>query len=235
MGSPATARAQGAATGRLLKAAGVNVDLAPDADVVRVNGFIAQQQRSFGTDPAKVAAAACGFAKGLASAGVAYTLKHFPGLGDALKSTDTQPVRITESAAAIHRDAAAYRRCGRGPLALVMISSASYSQVTGTTPAVLAPVTYTRLLPQNDIGGLPISDSFEGGAIAAPSVRSPARTAIAAGLDMVMYANSESDALVAYSKLLTDARDGTLKRGRIAQAAARVLQLKSALGLVRRG
>lgn len=231
MANPATAYAQGRATAALLKSAGVNVDLAPVADVVRVKGFIEQEGRSFGTSPAVVSNAACRFAAGLAAAGVAYTLKHFPGLGDAVATTDVKPVSVAESAAQLYQDDAAYRRCGHGPLALVMISSASYPHLTGRLPAALEPKTYSQALPLNRVTALPISDSFESGAIAAVAKLGPAKTAINAGLDMVMYSEYESVALNAYTRLLADARAGALSRSRVQAASSRVLQLKTQLGL----
>jgi beta-N-acetylhexosaminidase len=231
MSDPATAYAQGRATGRLLESAGVNVDLAPVADVARTDGFIEQEGRSFGSSPAAVSLAACRFAAGLAAAGVAYTLKHFPGLGDAKATTDVKPVSVTESASDIHSDDAVYRRCGHGPMALVMISSASYTHLTGSVPAVLDPKIYSQVLPLDGVTALPISDSFEGGAIRALAGQAPARTGINAGLDMVMYSASESDALSAFTTLLADARAGSLSRSRVQSASARVLQLKQQLGL----
>jgi beta-N-acetylhexosaminidase len=199
--------------------------------VIRAKGFIEQEGRSFGSSPAVVASAACKFAAGLARSGVAYTLKHFPGLGDAVATTDVKPVSVTEPSAQIHADDAAYRRCGHSPLALVMISSASYTQLTGSVPAVLDPKVYSQLLPLDDITALPISDSFEGGAIRALANHAPARTAINAGLDMVMYSANETDALSAYTTLLADARAGAMNRIRVLAAATRVLQLKQQLGL----
>jgi beta-N-acetylhexosaminidase len=231
MANPATAYAQGRATGQLLNAAGVNVDLAPVADVIRTKGFIEQEGRSFGSSPDVVAGAACKFAAGLASTGVGYTLKHFPGLGDAVATTDVQPVSVPEAAAQIYADDAAYRRCGHAPAALVMISSASYSHLTGSLPAVLDPKIYTQVLPLDRVTALPISDSFEGGAIRALANQAPARTAINAGLDMVMYSARESDALSAYATLLADAQAATLSRARVLAASERVLELKAHLGL----
>jgi len=217
MANPATAYAQGRATGQLLRSAGVNVDLAPVADVIRTRGFIEQEGRSFGDSPAVVSNAACKFAAGLAATGVGYTLKHFPGLGDAVASTDVQPVSVPESAADIYADDAAYRRCGHGPLALVMISSASYSHLTGSVPAVMDPKIYTQVLPLDRVTALPISDSFETGAIRAVAKQAPS-----------VY---ESDALNAYATLLADARAGTLSQTRVLAASERVLQLKAHLGL----
>jgi beta-N-acetylhexosaminidase len=230
MSDPTVAAAQGRATARLLKSVGVNVDLAPVADVTRTDGFMTQESRTFGNSPAAVARAACAFANGLQSQGVAYTLKHFPGLGDAVATTDTQPVTVSESAAEIHADGAAYRLCGSGRLALVMISSASYTNLTGRTPAVMSPRTYTALA-DDGVTALPISDSLQAGAL--EHINSPARKAISAGLDMAMYTGMATAALHSYSILLADARAGQLGRARVYAAASRVLLLKRRLGIDR--
>jgi beta-N-acetylhexosaminidase len=229
MADAALARQQGAATAQLLRQAGVNVDLAPVADVSRTDGFMTQEQRTFGSDGHGVARSVCAFARGLAASGVAYTLKHFPGLGDATQNTDGAPVGVAEPANQIRADDAPYRRCGRGPLALVMVSSASYDQLTGSTPAVLSPYIYRTVMKRDGIDAVTISDSFESGAISVQ--QSPARAAINAGLDMVLYPGYEATCQNAYDLLLQDARAGTLHPGRVLAAARKVLTLKANLGL----
>jgi beta-N-acetylhexosaminidase len=230
MSSPALAAKQGYATALALRQAGVNVDLAPVADVTRIDGFMTQEQRTFGVAPSTVAAAACSFARGLVRGGVAFTLKHFPGLGDAVQSTDNVPVDVTEPASELRSDDAAYRKCGRGRLAMVMVSSASYQHVTGSVPAVLSPITYHQLLPAAHVDAVTLSDTLESGAIRPWS--SPARRAISAGLDMVLYPDYEADALNAYHGLVADIEAGSLSRARVAAAAAKVLVLKQALRLI---
>jgi beta-N-acetylhexosaminidase len=229
MTNPTVAYAQGVATANLLKSVGVNVDLAPVADVSRIDGFMTREQRTFGNTPSQVAGAACAFAHGLAAEGVAYTLKHFPGLGDATTNTDNGRVSVAESASHIYSDDLAYRQCGHGPLASVMISSASYRSLTGGAPAVLSPTIYNSVIPSDGITSLTMSDSFESGAI--NGLKSPAMTAINAGLDMVMYPVTETASAAAYPILLHDAQQGSLSPTRIAAAAQKVLALKRALGL----
>jgi beta-N-acetylhexosaminidase len=229
MASANDTHSQGSAAAALLRSAGVNVDLAPVADVSRIDGFMTQEHRTFGSKPSQVAHAACAFADALARGGVAYTLKHFPGLGDAAQSTDSVPVNVTESASNIFADDAAYRLCGHGPLALVMVSSASYEHLTGVAPAVLSSYTYNTLLPNDGIDAVTISDSFESGSIA--GLQAPALRALNAGLDMVMYPGYESSSANAYRLLLQDLRGGALHRGRVEAAAQKVLALKHNLGL----
>ncbi len=228
MGAPAFAEQQGAATAALLRSAGVNVDLAPVADVSRVGGFMTQEHRTFGASPAVVAAAACAFAVGLSSGGIAYTLKHFPGLGDAISSTDAGPVAINESSGDLSADEAAYRRCGGGSRALVMMSSASYPSLTGSTPAVLSASAYGAL-GSDGIRPVTISDDFQTPALAGQPT--PARRAINAGLDLVLYAETEAASAQAYSKLYNDLRRGSLPSTRVRAAASQVLALKRTLGL----
>jgi beta-N-acetylhexosaminidase len=223
------ARQQGTATGKLLREAGINVDLAPVADVSRADGFMTQEQRTFGSDTNTVARAACAFAHSVAQSGVAYTLKHFPGLGDAADNTDGVRVAIAEPASEIAADDAPYRKCGRGPLALVMLSSASYDRLTGSTPAVLSPYIYNTVMARDGIDAVTISDSFESGAISGR--RSPALAAINAGLDIVMYPGDEAASRDAYDSLFQAAKHGTLNRARVRTAARKVLALKAHLRL----
>ena len=94
-----------------LHADGVNVDLAPVADVPHGPAdFIEQQQRAFSTNRFTVAMDAPAFAGGLESRGVWPTLKHFPGLGLATVSTDVALVRITRSGAHLDEGPPALQR-----------------------------------------------------------------------------------------------------------------------------
>jgi beta-N-acetylhexosaminidase len=231
MSDPTVARQQGRKTASLLTYAGVNVDLAPVADVAtNASGFIARQQRSFGSTPRRASQGACAFAGGLSSERVAYTLKHFPGLGAASASTDLGPQAINESAAEIKADTAAYRVCGSNQLALIMISSASYPAAGIHEPAVLDPRTYDTFLADDGASNtVTISDSFTAGAI--KNVTDPAPRAIAAGLDMVMYPDQLPDSLNASATLAHDLALGSLPRSRVNQALERILALKHALGL----
>lgn len=225
MTSRPVALAQGKATGRLLRSVGVNVDLAPVADVERGAGSFLGT-RSFGSTPQVVAANACAFASGLASERVIYTLKHFPGLGRATQSTDVVPVSITASPAELRSDYAAYATCGGGPLAMVMVSSAIYPALTGPLPAVMSPLTYQRELPAATGRSrvVTISDDLQSAAIAAQAA--PAAHAIDAGLDLLLYAGTESGSIDAYATLLKEARAGRLNVSKIRAAYGAVLGLK---------
>jgi len=226
IGSAAQARAEGASTGRALRAVGVNVDLAPVADVEQPGGFLGT--RSFGSNAATVADRACTFAAGLAEAGVAYTLKHFPGLGTADTSTDAGPVTVGTGARRLRAGYAAYRRCGHGAPGLVMVSSASYPRLTGDgDPALLSPETYRTELRRARVTLPTISDDLDTPAI--EGLHTPALRALRAGLDLLLYAQTESSSAVAYEGLLGDLRNGSLGDRRVLDAAAAVARLKGSL------
>jgi beta-N-acetylhexosaminidase len=224
-GPESEARAQGLKTGRALRRLGVNVDLAPVADVPDGPGSFLGT-RAFSGTPGVVARGACGFAAGLGSEGVAGSLKHFPGLGRARGNTDLKPVRVEARKSALMTDLAAYRRCG-STVPMVMVSSASYPALGIDGPAVLSLRTY-RLLAATGFKGITITDAFDTPAIA--NQTRPALTALKAGVDLLLYGVDESGAQRAYARLLQDARSGGLRRSTLQVAARRILAFKRRLG-----
>ena len=224
---PATALQQGRLTGSALAQRGVNVDLAPVADVPTVDrSFLGT--RAFGTTPQRVAQTACQFAAGLRQGGVAGTLKHFPGLGRAVGNTDNQVVRIQADTAAIAADLVPYRRCANAARSLVMVSNAAYSSITGATPAVVAPEAYRLLRAEVGYHGVAISDSLDARALA--GVPNLAVAAAGAGLDLQLW-TSVPRAQAAYGQLLRAVKDGRLPVARVREAARRIHSLKQELGL----
>jgi beta-N-acetylhexosaminidase len=226
MTSPAVAQAEGEATGRALRGLGINVDLAPVVDVLHVaESFLGT--RSFGSDPATVAERACAFAEGLERQGTAYTLKHFPGLGRALTNTDVQPTTVQGSVGELEGDLAPYVACGGRPDAIVMVNSASYPSLTGTsTPAVLSPVIYERYLPRfTGAHPLTISDDLQAAGLA--DEPAPGPRAFKAGLDMLLYAQTAEAAQTANSEIHDDVENGTIPRARVMSAYRAVEAMKA--------
>ena len=98
-GRPAgVARTQGTDTATALKALGINVDLAPVADVPgSTSSFMYQAGRTWSFSGSTTARLSDAFATGLRLEGVVPTMKHFPGIGFATKNTDSYVVTITAS------------------------------------------------------------------------------------------------------------------------------------------
>ena len=78
----AVTEATGWAVGHALADAGIDLDLAPVADVNSCADNPVIGTRSFGADPTSAAAHTAAWATGLQAAGVAACVKHFPGHGD---------------------------------------------------------------------------------------------------------------------------------------------------------
>lgn len=213
---------EGLATARALRKLGINVNLAPVSDVAsRSSPWL--EERAYGRSPDLVARAACGFANGLMQGGVAPTLKHFPGLGQAGANTDNGRVVVTASRAQLRRDQLPYRQCA-AQVPIVMVASATYSSSTSDDPAVLNPSIYRRDLPAVGFAGVTISDDLETPALAGYDRLE--RRAVRAGLDLLLYARNESAALTAYARLLGDARAKRLDLSQIQESAERIRVLK---------
>lgn len=223
-------RTQGHGTGDDLRKVGINVDLAPVADVPSgARSFLGT--RAFGTTPSAVARNACAFAEGLAKGGVVATLKHFPGLGAAgTVNTDDASVTIRTSRTQLERAWTTYRQCGASlgtappagvPAApLVMVSSAAYPALTGSTPAVLSSATY-RAARSLGAEGPYVTDALEAGALRG-RVKVASR-AVTAGAHLLLYTDETAskagrrDVLANATQVVVDAR------------AARVRALREAL------
>jgi beta-N-acetylhexosaminidase len=219
-------RASGRSTAKALEHLGVDVDLAPVADVPSVKGsFIEASEREFSDVPQRAAKGVTAFAAGLLDGGVAPTLKHFPGLGFATTSTDDATVRITASEEQLAPGLVPYRRAiAAGVAPLVMVSNASYSAY-GNRVAAWSPRT-TRLLASLGFTGVTITDALE------PLARThrvtlsdAALRAARAGIDLLLMVGPERSTEAVYDRLLAAARAGDLPRAALVQSRARIDEL----------
>ena len=222
-----------------LKAAGVNLDLAPVSDVLSVqlgpsNLAVGVSRRTFGTEPGAVGSGVLAFADGLSRAGVAAAVKHFPGLGQVRANTDrTANVRDTTT----DGDSPSiepFRRAITAGVPVVMISSAVYTRIDATQPAAFSRAVITDLLrTQLGFGGVVISDDL-GRAVAVAGVPAAQRAVrfVAAGGDLVLTVDPQTaapmlDGLVARAN--ADPEFATA----LTAAARRVLDAKHDRGLLR--
>jgi len=249
----AAAQSEGSLTGAALRAAGINVNLAPVADVLPKQAAAPTAataatsatsgggatgpvplptlpasflgSRSFGDNPKIVATAACAFSTGLQTAAVAATMKHYPGLGLALTNTDFSSTDVTAPAGAIRAGTRPYEHCPKVPK-LVMVSSAKYPSLGITKPASLMPATY-KMLGDTGFKGVTITDAYDTAAI--KGFKDAPQRAISAGADLVLFGQKTSIATRAYDKLLAAARAGAINKSKLLQVANRILSLKKQL------
>ncbi len=225
----AAIQAQAAAAGRALRATGVNVDLAPVADVPRAGSFMAAAARTFGTTPATVGAAVVAFVRGLADARVAATAKHFPGIGTATLNTDQHAVTLPSSEAAL----VPFRSAVAAGVPLVMISNATYPSLD-SKPAPWSPKVQSLLRGRLGFRGVTISDALDAAAATRgrplPSV---AVLSAQAGVDLLLLVGSESSSTSVYDRLLAAAKSGKITLASLRRSYDRILALKTAYAPVR--
>ena len=224
-GPPAAVRRAARAAGRGLRAAGINVNLAPVADVPRAGSVMAT--RSFAGGERQIAARTRASIRGLREGGVAATAKHFPGLGAAMVNTDDGQSTIRTP---IGRDLVPFRAAVAERVPLVMLSHASYPALDAQSIASQSGAIVTALLRRRlGFEGVIVTDSLEAAAVLARSgVAAAAERSIRAGADLILMTGSASWNDV-YPRLLSEARADPAFRKRIRDGAARVLALKRAL------
>ncbi len=232
----AAARAAGAGAGRNLAGVGMNVNLAPVLDVRYESGnFIDQYQRSYSDNASVVTACGQAFITAQQQAGVAATAKHFPGLGSAAKSqnTDTGPVTLNVSPSGLRsRDEAPYPAAIAAGVKLIMASWAVYPALDKANPAGLSPaVIQGELRGRLGYQGVTITDALEAGALTAFGGHGQrAVRAVAAGMDLLLCSAQDPGEGQAVVTALASALDaGQLDATAFNAAVQRVTALRNGL------
>jgi beta-N-acetylhexosaminidase len=217
------------AAAQALKAAGINVSLAPVADVPSVSGA-AMGGREFSRDPARVASATKAAIGGWLAGGVAPTAKHFPGLGGATVNTDHGSATIGGGAPTA-ADLAPFKAAIAAKVPLIMSSNAAYPRLDSRRIAAQSPaILKTLLRDQLHYGGVVITDSIEAAAVRATgSTEQVAVRSIRAGNDIVLT-TGQGSWIHSYRALLAEARASRSFRALVKAAAARVLALQQSFG-----
>jgi beta-N-acetylhexosaminidase len=218
--------------GEALRDAGVEMNLAPLADVATIASPLAD--RVFSDDPAIVAPLTAAAVRGCAAAGIACAVRHFPGLGAASASTDQGPATVgLDPATLASRDLPPFEAAIAAGVPAVMLSHAYYVAYDPVTPGSLSPAIATGLLrDQLGFEGVAVTDDLGAGAIRATHpIPRAAVEAINAGADLVLI-GGPSGQPAAREALLAAVETGEIPPERIDQAAGRVLELKRRLGLL---
>jgi beta-N-acetylhexosaminidase len=232
----AEAASAGAGAGHNLAGVGMNVNLAPVLDVYyQAGNFIDQYQRSYSNHPAVVSECGHAFITAQQATGVAATAKHFPGLGSAAASqdTDTGPVTLTVSKAKLRdTDEVPYPAAVSAGVKLVMVSWAIYPALDPHLPAGLSPtIIRQELRSRNGFTGVTITDALEAGALGAfGSTGQRAVTAAGAGMDLILCAAQDvTQAEAATSALAAALSTGQLNRTAFHTAVNRITTLRAGL------
>ena len=226
----------GTGAGQNLAGVGMNVNLAPVLDVYRTPGnFIDEFGRSYSNDPGVCASLGSVFVHAQQQTGVAATAKHFPGLGAATASqnTDAGPVTLTQSLTDIRNiDEAPYVASINSGVKLIMASWAVYTALDAHNPAGLSSIVIQQELRQRlGYTGVTVTDALEAGAISASmSTGQRAVAAAAAGMDLLLCsARSTSQGDAAATALANAYASGQLSSSSFNSAVSRVTALRNSL------
>lgn len=175
--------------GRAARLLGFDVDFAPVLDLAQPGtGAVVLAGRCFGFHPEDVTLAATVFLHGLARAGVATCLKHFPGLGRGpVDSHLSLPVVDAHDVDLMVTDVHPFARLSRSADG-VMVAHAAYPGFTGDrSPASLSPLLYELLRKRLGFSGVVYTDDLTMGALGETL---PERSAEAAraGADVLVVA-----------------------------------------------
>ncbi|MET9446302.1 glycoside hydrolase family 3 N-terminal domain-containing protein [Streptomyces cinerochromogenes] len=214
--------------GRDLRAAGVHQGLAPVLDVVRDPRW-GRVEETIGEDPYLVGTIATAYVRGLESAGVVATLKHFAGYASSAGARNLAPVRAGVREFADVTLPPFEMALREGGARSVM---AAYTETDGV-PASADPRLLTELLREDwGFTGTVVADYFGIGFLqslhrVAADEAEAAHLALAAGIDV------ELPTVRCYGKPLVAAvREGRVPEALVDRAARRVLLQKCELGLL---
>ena len=220
----------GSVIGGYLEEFGINLDFAPDADVLTNPDNTVVLDRSFGSDPVLVTQMVKAYMQGLEEHHVYGTPKHFPGHG-ATEGDSHKGFAYTYKTWDELEQAELVPFAGliQDNTPFIMAGHISMPRITGDdTPSSLSPQVLTGYLRETmGYKGIIITDALNMGAIQDnyPPDRA-AVMALQAGADLLLM---PADFKEAYNGVLDAVKTGELTEERIDQSLTRILGLKLTL------
>ncbi len=234
-GSTQYAYQQGAKTAQDMTALGLNVNLAPDVDVKLVEGRDLLC-RTFGSTPGLVTKMSEAYLDGVQDHGVVGTLKHFPGLGDALEDAHLSLPVIKRTRSQVESvELAPYRALiDNGKAQMVMTTDLLMPAFDPVLPAELSPSIITGVL-RSELGfdGVVMTDALYMAGISNKwSMPQAGVMAIEAGCDMLLGPWNVSQMRDMFVALQRAMKSGAITKARLDQSVRRILTLKMRMGLI---
>lgn len=199
-----------------LAAYGINMNLAPVAEIVPADGDASLRERSFGSDAYIVCGGVEAAIQAMQSAGVSAVLQKFPFM-----ETGSGTLEELQNNEFLVHNAAIFNGVD-----CIMVSHVSVESVTGDdTPSSLSPVMIGEVL-RNTLGfnGIVMTDYLDDSAIT--DRYSPAEAAVAAvqaGADLLLAPENYQEA---YEGILQAVADGTITQERIHDSVYRIYCIK---------
>ena len=220
----------GEAVGLELAALGFNLNFAPCVDLRTHPHNVVIGDRSFGSEPEKVARLAGAFATGMLIQGVVPCAKHFPGHGDTVADSHVELPRVDNDLDTLRRrELVPFQRLIGMNIPAIMTAHILVPAVDTRHPMTLSEAGIGELLRvKMRYRGVVISDDLDMAGVAAHySTRDMVERAIRAGVDLLLCCRDEARWMEASETLNALARGHAFDQARLQAALDRVHTLKS--------
>lgn len=215
---------------------GINLDMAPSADVNTADDNPVIGTRSFGSDTGLVSRHTVAAVLGLQSAGVAACVKHFPGHGATRQDSHLEIPLVDASVELLReRELVPFRAAIEAGTMSIMTAHVRVPSVTGTEPATLSAAALGGLL-RGELGydGVIVTDALDMHAITeSVGLAGGAVLSLAAGADLLCLGPlpTQQDVRAIVDEIVAAVRDGRLPAEKLEASAARVARLRSWFGV----
>ncbi|RSX54030.1 beta-glucosidase [Bifidobacterium goeldii] len=230
-------RSSAAVWGGQLKAAGINVDLAPVLGTVQVqrssNAPIGALNRDFGLDANGNAQHGTAFVEGMRDAGVETSVKHYPGLGAVTGNTDFTDQGILDTTTTLDgQEIGAFNQTiTQAKPAMVMMSLATYQAIDPSAPAAFSSTIIDgHLRASTGYDGVVISDSLSAAAVSGIATSQLGVRLVEAGGDLACIGDNSYVQPILNGLIAKAQTDPTFAQ-KVTRSATRVMTLKYQMGL----
>ncbi|MBC8170526.1 MAG: beta-N-acetylhexosaminidase [Anaerolineae bacterium] len=229
----------GQAMANELSAVGINMNLAPVADLYTNLQNPVIGRRSFGSDPERTGQMLAALIRGMQAGGIMATAKHFPGHGDTDHDSHTSLPVVRYPLEELEKvEFAPFRWTIAAGVEAMMVAHIWYPALNpeGSIPASLSPQVITGLLREDlNFRGLIMTDAIEMDAIDTQySYGEASILAINAGVDIVAFGahlnpNNQAEAM---QDVVNAVRDGQISESRIDTSVLKILDGKARYGIL---
>lgn len=212
----------------LLKGIGLNMNLAPVADV-SMNAEDFMNARSFGRDAKATAEYVATVVERMRQEGMISVMKHFPGYGNNVDTHTGIAIDNRDYESFVQEDFLPFVAGIEAGGPCILVSHNIVKAMDETKPASLSPLVHQVLRHGLDFSGVIITDDLAMGAIKEYTDNgSAAVLAVLAGNDLIITSDFEQQK----QEVLQAVQDGKIPEATIDMAVRRILALKYQYGLI---
>ena len=220
----------GAYLAGLLHAFGYNMNYAPVLDVHSNPKNPVIGDRSFSSDPYKVADISMAVMKGMTDNGMISVVKHFPGHGDTHVDSHLSLPVIEKSIEELREtELIPFKRAIEEQADVIMVAHIMFPELDDAYPSSLSKKVITDLLREEmQFEGVVITDDMTMGAIVNDyTVPEAALQSFIAGSDLLLIAGDYKNQVGTFNALTDAVQAGIISEERIDESVRRILNLKN--------